>query len=106
MLAIESDTDIEIHDTIWDWWTNRKKFIFDNWSYNLPYIFDNYFIPYSEWADFDTILNDNSIIFWQNSDFRNCNEIYEAGKTIHTWYQEDYQLLNNGWILTNSWCTF
>lgn len=107
MLAIDSSTDVEIHDWVWAWSTNRTKFIFSNWLNNLPYTFEWSYPPYNRiWVTFAWLLEDPNKIFWQNSDYRTCDEIYESWKWIHYWYSEEYQLLSNTWVLFSSWCTY
>ncbi len=106
LLAIKSSTWVEIHDGVWSWSTYRKSFIFDEWSYNLPYVFDWNRDPYSSAESFSAALNDENISFWQNTDYRTCDEIYDAAKAIHTWYEEEYQFLDNSWALVSSGCTF
>jgi len=105
ILAAYPDSNLEIHDWIWSGTTNRTMFIFDNSRHNFPYTFEEPYSPYTDWTSFDTLINDETINFWQNSDYRNCTEISEAGKTISSWSGE-YQIVSGSWILTNTGCTF
>ncbi len=107
-LAISTGSIIEVHDGIWIWSTNRMKFIFDLWGYNIPYTFTS---PYSPETDgstsLATLLADPSIDYWQNSDYRNCTEIYEAGKSISNGSAtEEYQILNTSGVLVDTTCDF
>lgn len=100
-LAIESNIDIEIKDWIWSWTNNRNKFIFDKWNHNIPYNFDEPFIPVSDWTVFDDLLSDTKINLWQNSDYRTCEGILEAWKSIWNW---EYQVVDNNWNRSNINC--
>lgn len=80
----------------------QKKFILDNGSHNLPYNFETW-IPVSDGTNFDIIINDPNINFWQNVDYRTCDEIYESGKSIGT---GTYELLDEEWNLFSSGCFF
>jgi len=87
---------------------NKDLFVFDNNTHNLVYTFESPYSPKSNWTTLSTLLSEatDSNNFWQNSDFRTCAEIKQAGKLIvpvtNTAFQ--YQIINN-WILTNTWCT-
>jgi Tfp pilus assembly protein PilE len=108
ILAIDSTTDIEIHEGIWAGSTNRAKFIFDQLTDNLPYTMWTPDEAYNEWTSFSGILNKAETLnsFWQNNDYRNCVEIVEAWKSISAnSVEEQYQILDNG-SLTNTGCTF
>jgi len=104
LLATWSTSDIEIHDLVWDWSTNRNLFIF-NWGANLPYTIVKPHLPYNAWEDVDDVLISWNISFWQNSDYRTCDEIMEAAKMIHDTWTEEYQILDDTWVLTSTWCT-
>lgn len=96
---------VEIHTwVVLNWSTNRDLFILD-WSENLPYSIDKPHIPYYAWTDIDEVLIAWDVNFWQNSDYRNCDEINESAKYIHESWEEEYQILNTSWVLTNTWCT-
>ncbi len=100
VLALTPSWDIEVKDAVWAWSANRTKFVFDNWSHNLPYTFNSPYIAYSDWTSFTWILTDSSIRWWQNSDYRSCNEITDIWKNIWTW---EYQVSN--WsTLSNTTC--
>jgi hypothetical protein len=43
-------------------------------------------------------------LYWQNSNFRNCEEIKNANKLLLTWTTLQYQILNNNWVLENTNC--
>ena len=103
LLATWSTVDLEIHDWIWDWTTNRNMFIL-NWWKNIPYTILKPNNPLYAWEDIDDILISWNITFWQNSDYRTCDEISEASKLIHTTWSEEYQILDATWYLTNTWC--
>ena len=100
LLAIDSESSIEIADWVWSWTVNRNKFIFNNWKHNLPYTFTNPFLPYSDDTSFDLLLSDSDINYNQIDDYKNCNEIYNAWKNIWTW---TYQV-NSYWILKDVDC--
>lgn len=107
-LALESTTPVEIQNGIGAGSTNRTAFIVNLGSYNLPYTFNE---PYSPQNDsgisFDTILNDPTIEYWQNSDYRSCSEIYESGRSISNGSaSQEYQILNSTGALVNTNCDF
>lgn len=89
---------------------NRQLFIFNQWYHNLPYTHDWNNAPYSDGTSFAQLLSDPNIVFWQNTDYRNCDEIFEAGKHISaSWVQETYQILDTSGTLvdtTSPDCTF
>lgn len=104
-LAIDSTTDVEIKDWLWNWTTNRQYFIL-NWWKNLPYTLVAPFEPeywYSSLDIWTDIIDLDLVDYWQNIDFLTCSEIEEAWKSIWDW---EYQILSNTWALTNTWCTF
>lgn len=103
LLATGSTVDVEIHTWVWNWTNNRNLFILD-WGLNLPYSTTNPYNPYYGWELIDDVLSGWNIKFWQNSDYRTCNELEEAAKLIHDSWTETYQILNNSWILTDTWC--
>lgn len=99
----------EIMTWVWDGTTNRNKFIFSEQNHNLAYEFVEPFEPVTDWTTIETIISELEWVnkFWQNTDFRNCIEIKESWKAI----QNDsttiqYQILENNWSLTNTWCTY
>lgn len=107
ILAINTSSNVDVNDT-----NNQKTFIF-NEQYNLPYTFVS---PYSPQANSETatsigsdlwdfILNlKANNLYWQNSDYRSCEEIEEAGKTLAL--VEDYQIVNSSGVLEDKKCTF
>jgi len=107
-LAIDSINPIEIHDGVWLGSTNRQAFIFDRGGYNLPYTFEEPYSPQTDWVTaFTTISADPTIEYWQNSDFRSCNEIFQAWKSISNGLAtETYQILNSSWALVDAVCDF
>ena len=106
ILAKDSTASVEIHSWVLDWSTNRDYFVFNKWK-NLPYSLMEPFHPYYDWTSVDSIIGSSEIDLWQNSDYRSCSEIQEAWKIISwTWNEEEYQILNSSWALTNTWCTF
>lgn len=110
-LAIDASVwdNIEIKDWLWNWSTNRNKFIFDNQNYNLPYTFIEPYNAYSSWSTIDEIITQLEVNnnYWQNTDFRNCLEIDEAWKTILPFDANpfEYQIITDTWALINTWCT-
>jgi len=95
---------LEIHDWIWNGSNNRKLFIYNSQSKNMPYSFTT-LKPTTTSPDFDVLLSEAEAknFFYQNSSFKTCDEIYEAGKSIWDW---DYELRTDTWSLTSSGCTF
>lgn len=92
-----------------NWSDNRKTFILSNQSYNLPYDFFSPYAPSSNATDIDVIIWELewNNTYWQNTDYRNCIEIEEAGKNIlEDWTTVEYQIISSTWSLTNTWCTF
>jgi len=107
LLAAPAWADREINAAVWAWSANRQLFIFNKWFHNLPYTHDGDAAPFSDGTSFDDLLNDPNIVFWQNSDYRNCEEIFEAGKRISDdGVAEEYQILDSSWVLVNTTCTF
>lgn len=103
ILATWSTSTIEIHTWVLDWSNNRNLFIL-NWWKNLAYNISRPYDVFSAWENIDTVLISGNIKFWQNSDFRTCDEISEAWKLIHTTWTEQYQILDETWYLSNTWC--
>ncbi len=100
ILALSWTGDIEIADWIWSGSENRTKFVFNNWTHNLPYTFSDPFLPYSDDTSFTWLIEDLTIDFTQNNDYKNCNEIFNADKNIWT---GEYQVNNYG-VLENITC--
>ena len=103
ILATTSTSALEIHEWIWDGSINRNKFIL-NWGNNIPYTIVKPYDPLYAWEDVDDILASWNIKFWQNSDYRTCDELQEAAKLIHTTWSEEYQILYTNWYLISTWC--
>lgn len=103
ILATWSTSNIEIHTWVLDWSTNRNLFIIDWWK-NLPYNIAKPNDIFYAWENIDDVLFSWNVNFWQNSDYRTCLEISEAAKMIHTIWTEQYQILDDTWYLTNTWC--
>jgi type II secretory pathway pseudopilin PulG len=109
LLAINSSSDIEINDAenpnAWaaDGDANRDLFLFHNWFHTLPYDFLSI-----DGSDFNDLLSDWLADYWQNTDYRSCEEIATAGKRINPdWTQDEYQILSNTWSLSpvDCYCT-
>ncbi len=96
MIAAETNTDVST--PAW-----KDLFIFNNLEYNLPYNLQNPDYPYSLWVAYDDIITDENVIFWHKSDYRSCEEIKEAGKSIGNWA---YEFLNSDGSLTTFTCTW
>ncbi len=106
-LATENNWNLEIKDWVWSWSENRKKFIFHDLSDNIPYSFENDTNAISNVSDFDELINKaKDKWLWQNSDYRNCQEIQDAWKAISSIFAEEYQIVNNSWSLVNTSCSF
>ena len=84
---------------------NRNYFILD-WWLNLPYSLISPYEPYYNWWDVDFLMSEWTTKFWQNSDYKTCIEIQEAWKLIHEVWTEEYQLLEDTWVLISTWCTY
>lgn len=105
ILATESSSPLEINNAVWAGSTNRNLFIFHKGKHNLPYDFKTA-LPVADGTTFDNLFAEAEIDYWQNTDYRNCNEIYNAGKNITPSGQSDeYQILWSTWALTNTGCT-
>lgn len=107
VLAIKSDewSSVEIADWIWSWSENRQKFLLNKWK-NLFYDINPPFEPvyWYTWEDlWDNIIPSWTVEYWQNSDYRNCQEIEDAWKSIWNW---EYQIQNTWWLLEDTTCTF
>lgn len=110
VLATNSTSALEINDAVAPnngaapWEANRDLFIFDKWFHNLPYDFETW-SPISDNTDFIDLLLDAWDDYWQNSDYRDCNEIISAAKSITpSGSTDEYQILNSSWVLTSTWC--
>jgi len=100
---------IEIKDSYLNWSENRNLFTYDGQDHNLVYNFTAPYNPFSDWTDFNTLLEEssNKWKFEQNSDFRSCQEIEEWWKLLLELSSNpiEYQIVSNTWSLTNTWCT-
>ncbi len=101
VLATESEADVEISSGN----PARNLFIFDKGFHTLPYDFDVW-IPYSDGTSFSGILDDAWADFFQNSDYRSCEEISTAAKRITPDGESDeYQIRDaDGWLI-NQMCS-
>ena len=87
--------------------TNNNLFIFNQWFDNAPYTFESPYDPKITTKTLTELMNDSNIKYWQNSDFRSCTEIEDAGKTISdAWDSEEYQILDSSGVLTSVICDF
>lgn len=102
LLALSSTLPIEISTASGS--SNRNYFIFQDGYHTLPYDFDTG-IPSSDGTSFSILLADAGISFWQNSDYRNCWEIFTAAKWIGpSGTSDEYQILWSTWALINTGC--
>jgi len=85
--------------------SNKDYFIFNESIKNLPYDFETW-NPRFDWATLATLLEEAQLNgYWQNSDFRSCEEIAQAWKRITPdGYTEEYQVRNSSGILVNQCC--
>ncbi|NUJ97717.1 hypothetical protein HGA92_02920 [Candidatus Gracilibacteria bacterium] len=97
MIAHNGSGSVEITDNSY-----KNKFIVDGTRHNLPYNLENG-IPFSDGIGFSGVIDDINTRIPQNRDFENCNEIYEAGKSIGN---GEYQILNSSGSLDNISCIF
>lgn len=97
MLAVTSSVSVDISLA-----GNASKFILNKGNHNLPYDLETK-APYSDGTDLPTLLGDEKILLWQNTDYTSCVEIQNASKNIGN---GEYQILNSSGALTNTWCVF
>ncbi len=84
---------------------NKNFFILDTGFHNIPYDFDTW-APQADGTTLTWALNDVWDTYWQNTDYRNCDEIFTAAKWITpSGSTDEYQILNTSWVLTNTGCT-
>ncbi|MCK9272583.1 prepilin-type N-terminal cleavage/methylation domain-containing protein [Candidatus Gracilibacteria bacterium] len=108
ILAGEYTGSVEIHDNIITASSvgtiNRQYFVLNGGSYNLPYDFTT-LLPVKDGmtVGFTGIITEPGVILGTNSDYRDCNEIYEAGKSMGV---GEYQILNSSSALENITCNF
>jgi len=108
VLALDTNIATEINASEANGPINRRLFVLDTWFHNLPYDFINE-VPFSDGSDFDTLLSSVEWNYIQNSDFRNCSEIFLARKHITPEdgsTTDEYQVRNSSWALSNTGCTF
>lgn len=101
ILAFAWKTDLEVNEFVWSWAYNRTKFIFHNSKHNIPYTFEEPYLPYADNTSFLQLITDPNIEYFQKIDYKNCNDIIKAEKSIWTW---EYQL-NSFWTIqtVNCW---
>jgi len=103
VLATWATSSVEIHTWVLDWSSNRNLFILDWWK-NLPYNITKPNDVFYAWENIDDVLAWWNVKFWQNSDYRTCDEISEAAKFIHNIWSEQYQIADDTGYLVNTWC--
>ncbi len=81
----------------------KNLFIFNNLEYNLPYSLQDPDSAYSQGVAYDDIITDENVIFWHKSDYRTCEEIKDAGKSIGN---GAYEFLNPDGSLATFTCTW
>lgn len=88
--------------------TNKDYFIFDKNTHNLAYDFSTW-NPKFGWVSLTTLLSQAEAYgYWQNTDFRSCDEIARAAKRITPDGQTDeYQIrdINGNLVNQNCSCT-
>ena len=96
-LGTTSDTNVALP-------VNQSLFLFDQGFNTLPYDFLTG-APYSDGTSLSDMLNSAGDDYWQNTDYRSCNEINLAGKNITaTWSSNEYQILDSNWVLQLTNC--
>jgi hypothetical protein len=104
VLAINTWNNVDISTS-----QNANAFVLNGQTKNLPYTFKDSYSPQVSIASFGDLKNlitdlKSENLYWQNSDYRNCDEIKQAGKNL-SWVTE-YQTLNNSWVLVDVTCSF
>jgi len=100
VLAIETSADTDISLL-----ANKSLFLFNTWFNTLPYDFESG-EPYSDGSTLTGMLVNAWDDYWQNVDYRSCNEIELAGKNITASGSTDqYQILDDAWILQDTNCS-
>lgn len=96
--AVWTNTDIQ---------TVSNSFVLSDQSENLPYSIKTPFDPVSNSDSLSNLINQlkSDNLYWQNSDFRSCDQIKEAWKSLWTW-ENEYQIINSNWMLVNTNCSF
>lgn len=104
LLAVTGTSSVEINPSVGAGNTNRNLFLYHNGIHTLPYTFIDG-SPSHDGVDFSWALLDAQKDFWQNSDFRSCDEIFIAGKWIGpSGTTDEYQIVGSTGALTNTWC--
>ena len=100
ILALDTTSDADISLT-----TTQSLFLFNKWFNTLPYDF-NTGAPYSDNSTLSSMLDSAWNDYWQNTDYRSCQEINLAGKNITaSWAaQQEYQILDSNWVLQPELC--
>lgn len=81
-------------------------FLFHNDFHNLPYDFQTG-APSSDGSSLATLIADSSADYWQNTDYRNCDEIELSWKNItSTGSIDTYQILSSTWTLVPEDCNW
>lgn len=97
VLALDTSSDTDIN-------SNQDLFLFNNWFNTLPYDFDTG-SPFSNGSTLSEMLNAAGDDYWQNTDYRSCEEINLAGKNITaSGSTNEYQILDNNWVLQTQLC--
>ncbi|MDR2640822.1 MAG: hypothetical protein LBC61_06030 [Candidatus Peribacteria bacterium] len=87
ILAINGNGSVDVNNS-----DSKKTFVFNEQD-NLPYTFVSPYSPLANGATYNSITNDGlkdfvedylkpNNFYWQNSDYRSCGEIEEAGKRL------------------------
>ncbi len=94
--------DIEINQSLPEWVTNGRAFLFNNNSDNLPYTLDWVAAPKVWTLSLPQLITSSELDdYWQNIDYKNCQEISDAWRYIWDW---EYQILQHGFLI-NTTCT-
>lgn len=96
-IMIAANSSMDVSASPW-----RDLFVFNNLEYNLAYDLEDPDYAYSEGLVFDDIINDPNIIYWHKSDYRSCEEIKSAWKSI---WNGKYEYLDENSVLKTYDCT-
>ena len=99
ILALDTTESVDITDP-----DIQERFIVNETNYNLPYSTDSW-QAYSSETPLSAILEElqSNEKYWQNLDYRSCQEIYDAGKAL---WNGEYQIYTEtGWLQTVN-CVF
>lgn len=97
-IMVAADANTEINAAPW-----RDLFVFNNLEYNLVYDLADPELPYFDGTDFSTMVADSNLNYWHKSDYRSCDEIRDAWKSIWNW---PYQYLDSNGALQTYTCTW